>query len=101
MLGGERSAAIQAATDNWGNVRIPTLEHLPGYNEKNPHGWVESPWDQKILNYSSLLGDRIEGVDRAVIGNTTFTVQSSYQSFSVSNKIQYHSIEAFTHDQVV
>lgn len=84
ILGGESSAAIQAATDNWGNVRIPTLEHLTGYNDKSPHSWVETSWDKKILNYSSLLGDRIEGIDRAIIGNTSFLIESSYQSFNVS-----------------
>jgi hypothetical protein len=84
MLGGESSAGIQAATDTWGNVRIPNLEYLSDYDPSKPQQWLETPWDQKVLNYSSLLGDRIVGVDRNFVGNSTFTISSSYQHYNVS-----------------
>lgn len=83
-LGGQSSAGIQAATDNWGNVRIPNLKYLPSYDPANPYGWLDAPWDKQILNFSSLVGDRIDGVNRPFTRNTTFTVKSSYQDFSVS-----------------
>jgi hypothetical protein len=84
LLGGERSAAIAAAMDPWDNVRIPSLRHLPAYNISQPHQWTESPWDTKVLNYSSLLGDRIKGLNRSMIGNTSFVALSVYQQFNVS-----------------
>lgn len=83
MMGGETTVATQAAMDTWGNVRIPALEYLNGYDPEHPTRWVKTPWDQKILNYSSLLGDRVHGVDRSVVGNTTFRIESSYQHYSV------------------
>jgi hypothetical protein len=84
MMGGETTVATQAAMDTWGNIRIPALEYLDEYDAKHPNRWVETPWNQRILNYSSLLGDRVNGVDRSVVGNTTFTIESSYQHHSVS-----------------
>jgi hypothetical protein len=84
LLGGERSAAIAAAMDPWDNVRIPSLRHLPAYNINQSQQWTESPWDTKVLNYSSLLGDRIKGLNRSMIGNTSFVTLSAYQQFAVS-----------------
>ncbi|ORY04463.1 hypothetical protein BCR34DRAFT_572675 [Clohesyomyces aquaticus] len=81
-LGSHSSSGIQAATDNWGNIRIPHLRYLSNYDAKNPKQWLETSWDKKILNYSSLVGDRIDGVDRAFTGNTSFNVTTSYQDFS-------------------
>jgi hypothetical protein len=84
MLGGERTSAIQAAMDNWGNVRIPSLEYHPAYNLDDPYNWLETTWNEKMINFSSLVGDRVDGVDRAFTGNTTFQSSSSYQNFEVS-----------------
>jgi hypothetical protein len=84
-LGGDSSAGIQAATDNWGNVRIPTLIYSNDYDPANPDKWLNMPWDKKVLNYSSLLGDRVDGVNRTFTGNTTFTITSSFQQFNVSH----------------
>ncbi|KAF2727384.1 hypothetical protein EJ04DRAFT_479071 [Polyplosphaeria fusca] len=83
-LGGENSVGVQTATDNWGNVRIPNLKYLSNYHPDDPHAWIDTPWDTQVLNYSSLVGDRIDGVDRAFTGNTTFTILSSYQDFNCS-----------------
>jgi hypothetical protein len=85
MLGGESSAGIQAAMDAWGNIRIPEIEHMSSYNPQDPHKWLKVPWHQRISNYSSLLGDRVHGVNRSITGNTTFMIPSSYQSHDVSN----------------
>lgn len=84
ILGGESSAGIHAAMDNWGNIRIPEIEHMSTYNPQDPHRWLGVPWDQRLLNYSSLLGDRVDGVNRNLIGNTTFMISSEYESLDVS-----------------
>jgi len=83
VLGGQGSAAVQAAMDTWSNVRIPSLEYHPEYSSVDPHRWLETPWSQRLMNYSSLVGDRVDGVNRSFIGNTTFTSSSSYQSYKV------------------
>jgi hypothetical protein len=83
MLGGESSAGIQAATDAWGNIRMPNLQALPEYDSEDPHRWVDVPWQDAVQNYSSLVGDRVEGINRNFTGNTTFNTTSSYQRFSV------------------
>jgi len=87
MLGGQGSAAVQAAMDPWSNVRIPSLEYHPEYKSVDPHRWLETPWSQRVLNYSSLVGDRVDGVNRSFTGNTTFTSSSSYQSYQVDARV--------------
>jgi hypothetical protein len=84
-LGGNQSAGIQSATDSWGNLRIPHLEYHPAYNSADPHRWVDTPWTESVQNYTSLIGDEIQGVDRGFTGNTTFNITSSYQSFNVGS----------------
>jgi hypothetical protein len=84
LLGGPNSAAVQAATDAWGNVRIPNLEYHSEYDNSKPMQWLQTPWETKVLNYSSLLGEPVTGIDRNFTGNTSFTISSSYQSFKVS-----------------
>ncbi|KAF2646126.1 hypothetical protein P280DRAFT_475062 [Massarina eburnea CBS 473.64] len=84
VLGGEVPTGIQTSTDNWGNVRIPNHRYLSNYNSSDRHRWLEPPWDKKILNYSSLLDDRVEGVNRTFTGNTSFTIASSYHDFNCS-----------------
>jgi hypothetical protein len=83
MLGGDEYAATQAGTDAWGNIRIPNLQALSGYNSDNPHRWVDVPWTERIQNYSSLAGERVGGLKQNFTGNTTFTITSSYQGFDV------------------
>ncbi|UPX12110.1 uncharacterized protein EKO05_0002681 [Ascochyta rabiei] len=93
-LGGPQSAAIQAAMDSWGNVRIPHLEYAAGYDPSNPHEWVSIPWTDAVQNYSSLMGARFEGVDRTITGNTTFNMTSSYQTLDCSPWINIKEAEA-------
>jgi hypothetical protein len=86
MMGGESSIATLGAMDTWGNVRIPALQYVDGYDSDRPHRWLKTPWDEKIQNYSSLLGERVAGLNLKSVGNTTFTLESSFQSFKVSLK---------------
>ncbi|KAL1798197.1 hypothetical protein ACET3X_002234 [Alternaria dauci] len=81
-LGGESSAGVQAATDPWGNIRMPNLHTLPGFDAKEPHRWVSVPWQESVQNYSSLVGDHVAGLERNFTGNTTFNTTSSYIGFS-------------------
>ncbi|KAF2819257.1 hypothetical protein CC86DRAFT_388070 [Ophiobolus disseminans] len=81
VLGGEGTTAVQAAMDIWSNVRIPNLEYHSNYSSVDPHRWLETPWNQRVMNYSSLVGDRMDGVSRSLTGNTTFVSSSSYQSY--------------------
>ncbi|KAH7116148.1 hypothetical protein B0J11DRAFT_118506 [Dendryphion nanum] len=81
-LGGNRSAGSQASTDTWGNIRIPNLDYYSENTMKDSHGWLDVPWNEKILNYSSLLGDRVDGINRTFDGNTTFEKTSSYWRFN-------------------
>ena len=85
MLGGSSAAGIQAAMDSWGNVRIPNIDYLSKYDQTRPNEWVEVPWRNSMQNYSSLIGDRFDGLDRGFTGNTTFNMTSSYQHFNVGH----------------
>jgi hypothetical protein len=69
ILGGEKPVAVQAAMDVWGNARVPSLEDQPGYNSSDTHNWVETPLREKMTNYASLIGDRVDGINRSFIGN--------------------------------
>ena len=86
MLGGDNAAAISAAMDTWNNVRIPSLESLTDYSAINPHRWLDTAWHEKVMNYSGLIGDRVEGLNRSLVGNISFAIQSSYQNYNVSAK---------------
>jgi hypothetical protein len=98
VLGGENAAAVQAATDTWGNFRIPSLEHHSDFNATNSHAWLSTPWNDRVMNYSSLVGDRVDGLDRNFLGNTSFQTSSSYQSFTVSWKHYCDTTSALTKD---
>jgi hypothetical protein len=91
MLGGEGSAGVQAAVDPWGNVRMPNLQALSNYDPEVPHRWVDVPWQDATQNYSSLVGDRVEGINWNFTGNTTFNTTSNYQRFSVRYLPMTHS----------
>jgi hypothetical protein len=88
-LGGQSTAGIRAAMDPWGNVRIPHLEYMDDYNGSDPHRWLQTPWTDKIQHWSGLIGDPLEGVSREIVGNTTFNITSSYQSFNVRSNLRF------------
>ncbi|CAN9235029.1 unnamed protein product [Alternaria alternata] len=83
-LGGESSAGVQAATDLWGNIRMPNLHTLPEFDANEPHRWVNVPWQDSVHNYSSLVGEHFAGLERNFTGNTTFNTTASYLTFSCS-----------------
>lgn len=87
-LGGPQAAGVQAATDSWGNLRVPSIEYLSSYNPASPNEWLEVPWQNELQNYSSLVGDRFDGLDRSFTGNTTFNMSSTYQSLNVSSRLK-------------
>ncbi|KAJ4314096.1 hypothetical protein N0V94_006610 [Neodidymelliopsis sp. IMI 364377] len=63
-LGGPQAAGLQMGTDSWGNLRIPNLEYLNNYDSTHPYDWVSVPWKEQPQNYSSLVGDHIDGIDQ-------------------------------------
>ncbi|KAK8216122.1 hypothetical protein IWZ01DRAFT_524968 [Phyllosticta capitalensis] len=69
--------------DMWGNVRIPTLHLLPGYDENSPEQWVDVPTDS-IVEVESLVGVPIRGIRDTGIGNVTFEISASYNLFECS-----------------
>lgn len=92
ILGGESSAAVRAAIDPWGNVRIPSLQYHSDYDVNNPQKWLQTPWNERMMNYSSLVGDRIDGLNRSFGGNTSFQASSSFQIFDVSVPLYFSSL---------
>jgi hypothetical protein len=98
VLGGEKSAGVQAATETWGNFRIPSLEYHSDFNANNSHSWLSTPWNDEIMNYSSLVGDHVDGIDRNFLGNTSFQTSSSYQSLTVSWRHYCDTTSALTKD---
>jgi hypothetical protein len=88
-LGGQSAAGIRAAMDPWGNIRIPHLEYMDNYNESDPHRWLQTPWTDRIQHWSGLIGDPLEGVNRRIVGNTTFNITSSSQSFNVRSNLRF------------
>jgi hypothetical protein len=67
--------------DLWRNVRIPFLHMLSGY-DKTRSDWTTVPKDM-ISDYSSLIGIPIRGFPATWEGNTTFTIQTNYQTLEV------------------
>uniref|UniRef100_L2FM26 Uncharacterized protein n=1 Tax=Colletotrichum fructicola (strain Nara gc5) TaxID=1213859 RepID=L2FM26_COLFN len=77
-MGGTRAAAEQVAMDPWGNPRIPSLKHAPGYDAARPEEWLAVPWRESVQEYSSLIGNRYHGLRPEFVGNVTFTIEASY-----------------------
>ncbi|KAH0430250.1 hypothetical protein CcaCcLH18_07923 [Colletotrichum camelliae] len=77
-LGGTRAAAEQVAMDPWGNPRVPSLKHAPGYDASRPEEWLSVPWRESVQDYSSLIGNRYHGLRPEFVGNVTFTIEASY-----------------------
>lgn len=62
-----------ASMDTFGNLKIPFLEGLKGYNEEFPASWVE-PEENPM--YSSIIGIPIVGHSNEA--DTMFQMESSY-----------------------
>jgi hypothetical protein len=85
-LGGNQAASIEASMDSWGNLRIPNINYLSNFDPANPHQWIGIAWNESVQNYSSLIGDQIQGVNHNFTGNTKFNITSSFQSLDVSRE---------------
>ncbi|XEU97375.1 hypothetical protein FSHL1_002661 [Fusarium sambucinum] len=81
QVGGPDEARRLCKQDVWGNVRLPYLHLLDGYDSNKPQKWVYVPNDT-IPPYESLVGIPIRGVPTMRAGNSTMMVQSSYISLS-------------------
>lgn len=84
LLGGPERAGRELAVDAWGNIRIPALHRLEGYNPVDEFEWVHIPQDPGVLDYSSLIGVIYRGISPEFEGNTTMLINQSYHKFSVS-----------------
>ncbi|KAH6955855.1 hypothetical protein BKA56DRAFT_663254 [Ilyonectria sp. MPI-CAGE-AT-0026] len=81
QVGGPDQALRLAQQDIWGNVRIPFVHMLDGYNSSDPHTWVNVPSDV-IPPYESIVGVPVRGIPGTRAGNGSMMVQSSYISVS-------------------
>jgi hypothetical protein len=67
--------------DNWGNVRVPRLELLPGAQNSNSSGWHRVPATIQIEQLSSLLGVPVVGLHaRQSDMSVDFSLETSYMS---------------------
>ncbi|KAI1273411.1 hypothetical protein F5Y07DRAFT_411421 [Xylaria sp. FL0933] len=67
-------------SDIWGNVKIPFLELLPGYESAGPGDWVTVPGDTTAIWYSSLVGVPIGNIPP--FGRTQFRMEAAYWDIS-------------------
>ncbi|KAK0646855.1 hypothetical protein B0T16DRAFT_458737 [Cercophora newfieldiana] len=72
---------VRFASDAWGNVRIPKLESLPDYDEKRPEEWVRVPYQTRLIDYASLIGVRVEGLPKDIVGNISWRIEANYHNF--------------------
>ncbi|GKU10669.1 unnamed protein product [Fusarium langsethiae] len=77
-IGGTLQAARLGQQDQWRNVRIPFMEHLPDYDKENPTAWTPVPSDE-VVSYSSFIGVPIRGGSFPRGGNSSMILQSRYQ----------------------
>jgi len=71
-----------SSMDLWGNVRIPYYSStLNASSETDSDGWTQIP-EGFVPTYSSLFGLPVSSVQ---VGNTTFTVESSYIQLACDN----------------
>lgn len=87
-VGGSGPAITIGQQDQWRNVRVPFIELLPGYDEEDPHGWVDVPIDQ-VVSYASHIGHPIRGGSFARAGNSSMVVPAHYQTVSCGDWFDY------------
>ncbi|KAF2625690.1 hypothetical protein BU25DRAFT_345329 [Macroventuria anomochaeta] len=72
------SQTINSSRDMWGNLKIPDIKYLDGYQANKSIGtWLHIGNDTQ-LTYTSLLGMPIFGISTP--GNSTFNLTSHYWS---------------------
>ncbi|EKD19548.1 hypothetical protein MBM_02785 [Drepanopeziza brunnea f. sp. 'multigermtubi' MB_m1] len=74
-------AAKNSTMDPWGNVRIPLFSSLPR-NSSDTNGWRQVSNNITPV-YTSLFGIPVSGLP---LGNSTFTIESSYTELTCSNR---------------
>jgi hypothetical protein len=88
-LGGNRTLST-STFDLWGNVRMPVLDMLPGYNSSSKHGRVDVPFQHEIGSYASIIGTSTRGLPTNGSGNFSFIMNSNYNRLSVwADKFTY------------
>lgn len=92
--GGDALAIQSTRTDLWGNVRVPMLHLLPGYQLSQPFEWVNISSDT-IPPYDSLIGLPMRGMRSDVEGNGTTIISSYYHYFSVSVTMETESANLY------
>ncbi|EKJ74661.1 hypothetical protein FPSE_05129 [Fusarium pseudograminearum CS3096] len=84
QLGGVDVASKDAKVDLWGNVRVPEITQLPGYNNLDLYNWIKVPSDQ-LATYESLIGIPIRGIPSNSAGNFTLQISASYIALECSS----------------
>lgn len=85
-LGGTKSLSQSTVMDPWGNVRMPKLKSLKGYDIKSPEEWINVPLDE-LANYTSLVGVPVSGIPLSSTENLTFSLNTQVETFVVSDRI--------------
>ncbi|KAH8624704.1 hypothetical protein IG631_20169 [Alternaria alternata] len=75
---GTSKQTINSSMDLWGNVKLPNIKSLRGYEPSNPiMQWYEVG-EEDVITYASLLGTPIIGMPES--SNTSFSMVSFYWS---------------------
>ncbi|KAK0730887.1 hypothetical protein B0H67DRAFT_476149 [Lasiosphaeris hirsuta] len=94
-LGGPQAAVEAVQQDLWGNVRVPFIHMLDGYDPLRPSDWIQVPPD-RIPPYQSLIGVPIRGMPQDTVGNTTVYINSTYHFLRCSGR--WHNTTAWLLD---
>jgi hypothetical protein len=75
-----------APHDNWGNVRVPRLELLPGARNSNGSAWLPVSSISQVEQLSSLLGVPVIGLQgQQAHVSVDFTLETSYMSLECAS----------------
>ena len=76
--------AQSASMDQWGNIKVPTIEPLEQTSTSGADGWYYmDKMDKKNASFSSLLGVSVAGIP--IDGTTNFSMESHYMQVSCAN----------------
>jgi hypothetical protein len=92
-----------SSTDNWGNLKIPMLEAIPGYSDTQPYEWFDIGSNQTVdpTTYTALLGLPIANIPNS--GNGTFNLETSYWILNcptLEGVTSYDELISLTNDSV-
>lgn len=81
-----------SSMDTWGNMKIPMVEQLPGFQSMESTEWTNVDATSEPPIYSSLLGIPTANVPST--GNSTFTVETAYMNVNCPalNRVPYVDI---------